>query len=132
MSRFLYNEAGKDVTKMTLKEQTEIFAINLTRVLKDKGLTQKEVADGIGVSQQTFNMWCVGKNLPRMDKIEKLSDYLGIRKADLLDSRDALMDETLEEAFERRPEMRALFKVASGCTPEEIEQALKIIEALKK
>lgn len=117
---------------MTLKEQTEIFAINLTRVLKDKGLTQKEVADGIGVSQQTFNMWCVGKNLPRMDKIEKLSDYLGIRKADLLDSRDALMDETLEEAFERRPEMRALFKVASGCTPEEIEQALKIIEALKK
>ena len=36
------------------------------------------------------------------------------------------------EALRTRPEMRMLFKVAEDATPEDIKQAVKIIEALRK
>lgn len=116
---------------MTMKEQTEIFTKNLVRLLKERNLTQKEVADAIGVSQQTFNMWCVGKNLPRMDKVEKLSNFLGVRKSDLLDNPEKQLEETLEEAFDRRPDMRALFMLAKNCTPDEIEKFTRMLQAYK-
>lgn len=70
---------------MTLKEQTEIFAKNLKKYLEEKNLKQKEVAEAIGVSPQTFNYWVLGKNLPRMDKIQLLADFLGVRYTDLSD-----------------------------------------------
>lgn len=115
---------------MTLKEQTEIFSRNLNKYLQEKKLTQKEVAEAIGVSHQSMNFWTQGRNLPRMDKIQLLAEYLGVRYSDLL--YDDPLEETLEEAFDRRPDMRALFQLAKDCTPEQIEQAMKIIEALNK
>ncbi len=70
---------------MTDTEQRAIFSTNLNRYLSDAGLTQKEIADKIGVSPQTFNTWCKGIAIPRMGKIQKLADYFGIQKSDLID-----------------------------------------------
>lgn len=114
---------------MTLKEQTEIFAKNLNKYLQEKNLTQKEVADAIGVSQQSMNYWAMGRNLPRMDKIQLLAEYLNVRYTDLIT--DDPMEETLEEAFDRRPDMRVLFSVAKDCTPEEIKFTIKMLETFK-
>lgn len=41
------------------------------------------------------------------------------------------LEEYLEE-LKNRPEMRMLFKLAKGATKEDVEQAVKIIEALQK
>ena len=49
--------------------------------------TQKEVADAIGVSPQTFNTWCQGIALPRMGKVQLLADYFNIGKTDLIDEK---------------------------------------------
>lgn len=114
---------------MTLKEQTEIFAKNLNRYLQEKRLTQKEVADAIGVTQQSMSFWMQGRNLPRMDKIQLLAEYLGVRYTDLIC--DNPLEETLEEAFDRRPDMRMLFQVAKNCTPDEIEKFTAMIQAYK-
>lgn len=114
---------------MTLKEQTEVFSRNLNKYLKERNLTQKEVAEAIGVSQQSMNYWSSGRNLPRMDKIQLLADYLGIRYSDLL--YDDVMEETLQEAFDRRPDMRVLFQLAKNCTPEEINLVARMLEAFK-
>ena len=43
----------------------------------------------------------------------------------------SMYNEYLEE-LKNRPEMRMLFSLAKGATKEDIEQAVKIIEALKK
>ena len=67
---------GDDLQKM-------IFKNNLLYYLGDK--QQKEVADAIGVSPQTFNTWCQGIAIPRMDKMQLLADYFGITIPDLLD-----------------------------------------------
>lgn len=70
---------------MTDDEQKRIFSKNLLKYLNLYGKTQREVADAISVSPQTFNTWCQGIALPRMGKIQKLSDYFNIEKTDLID-----------------------------------------------
>ncbi len=62
-----------------------LFAKNLNKYLAISNKSQKEVADAIGVSPQTFNTWCQAIALPRMGKVQKLADYFHIGKSDLID-----------------------------------------------
>ena len=71
----------------------EVFAKNLRRHMESKGITQKELAEIIGVSAPTMNDWLQAKKYPRIDKIEKLADYFGVLKSDLI-------EEKTEEHFE--------------------------------
>lgn len=70
---------------MTDSEQKIIFAKNLNKYLSLSNKSQKEVADAIEVSPQTFNTWCQAIALPRMGKVQRLADYFGIGKSDLID-----------------------------------------------
>ena len=73
---------------MTELEQKRIFSTNLCALLSARQLTQREVADSIGVSAQTFNTWCRGVAIPRMDKIQRLADYFHVEKSILIDPSD--------------------------------------------
>ena len=64
-----------------------VFAQTLQRYIAEAGKTQKEIADIIGVSAPTFNEWVSGKKFPRIDKIQKLADYFGILKSDLIEEK---------------------------------------------
>lgn len=72
---------------MADEEQKKIFSRNLNNYLSLNNKTQKEVADAIGVSPQTFNTWCQGIALPRMGKVQLLADYFNIGKTDLIDEK---------------------------------------------
>ena len=74
---------------MADEEQKKIFSKNLNNYLESNFKTQKEVADAIGVSPQTFNTWCQGIALPRLGKVQLLADYFGIGKTDLIDNKSA-------------------------------------------
>lgn len=73
---------------MSEKERKNIFSKNLLRILQQKEKSQIEVANAIGVSQQTFNTWCRGVAIPRMGKIQLLADYFHINMADLIEEHD--------------------------------------------
>mgnify|MGYP002675734906 FL=1 len=73
---------------MADEEQKKIFSRNLNNYLLSNNRTQKEVADAIGVSPQTFNTWCQGIALPRMGKVQLLADYFGVGKTYLIDDKD--------------------------------------------
>ena len=75
---------------MSEDEQKKIFARNLNRILSEHNKTQKEVADAICVSPQTFNTWCQGIALPRMGKVQLLADYFKINKSDLIEPYDSV------------------------------------------
>lgn len=77
---------------MSDEEQKKIFSENLLRYLSESGKTQREVADAIQVSPQTFNTWCQGIALPRMGKVQMLADYFRIKKSDLLDRKSLVPD----------------------------------------
>lgn len=65
----------------------KVFSQNLQRYMAESGKTQKELSDIIGVSAPTFNEWMSGKKFPRIDKIQKLADYFGILKSDLIEEK---------------------------------------------
>ena len=71
----------------------ETFAKNLGHYLSICGKEQKEIAEDIGVATSTFNDWVKGKNYPRIDKIEMLANYFGIKKSDLIEDKKRTPEE---------------------------------------
>ena len=98
--------------------QKKIFAKNLRHYLDRENKTQKEVADAIGVSPQTFNTWLQMVALPRMGKVQALADYFGINKPDLLD------DKPEPHEKPRGVKIPVLGDVAAGIPIEAIEDII--------
>lgn len=63
----------------------ELFAKNLKKYMDEKGKTQKEIAEIVGVAAPTVSEWLSCKKYPRIDKIEILANYFGILKSDLIE-----------------------------------------------
>ena len=55
--------------------------------MESAGKNQKEMAEIVGVSAPTFNEWLKAKKFPRIDKVEKLANYFGILKSDLIEDK---------------------------------------------
>lgn len=97
----------------------EIFSKNLLYYIERKGKTQREVAEVIDVSPSTFNEWVNGKKYPRIDKIEKLANYFGIQKSDLIEKKTKkTTDEQMLNDGERK--LLSLFRQV----PEEMQDVV--------
>lgn len=99
---------------MTDIERKKIFSKNLNYYLSKANQTQREVADAISVSPQTFNTWCQGIALPRMGKVQRLADYFHIEKSDLIDER------TEQPSSPKSNIVKILGRVAAGIPLEAI------------
>lgn len=62
----------------------ETFRTNLKRYLKEKKKTQKDLAEYLEVSPAIVSYYIKGINTPRMDKIDKISEFFGIERSDLI------------------------------------------------
>jgi transcriptional regulator with XRE-family HTH domain len=80
----VYTVNKKGVRKMDNKNQ---FAKNLQYYMDANNKSRSEVADAIGVSYYTYTSWVTGRKYPRMDKVEKLARYFGIKKSDLIEKK---------------------------------------------
>ncbi len=70
----------------------ETFRTNLKRYLKEKKKTQKELAEYLNVSPTIVSYYIKGINTPRMDKIDKITKFLGIERSDLIGHNSDLVD----------------------------------------
>lgn len=116
----------------------QIFAKNFNYYLTISNKTQADIVQDLKITASTVSDWANGKKYPRVDKMQMLADYFGILKSDLTEEHeeskltdDVELQEYLEE-LKNRSEMRMLFSLAKGATKEDVMQAVKIIEALKK
>lgn len=107
----------------------ETMAKNIRRYLDKHGKSMRDLAEAIDVPYNTVNDWCNMKSYPRIDKVERMSEFFGCTKADLVEEESTLRAEVLEKAFGDRPEMRDLFEAADKATPEDIERVIKILNA---
>lgn len=122
---------------MSEQEQRRIFSKNLSRLLEESGKSQKEVADAIAVSPQTFNTWIKEIALPRMGKVQALADYFHVPKSALLEEQRVshYMDpETIFLAQEiyQNPELHMLLDAARDATPAEIKDFYDMIMLMKR
>lgn len=109
-----------------------MFCEQLKKLRKEKECTQEMLANAIGVAKSTISMYENGNREPDFETLEAIADFFNVSVSRLVSKPDT--DEVSEylEELRSREEMRMLFSVTKGATKEEIQQAVKIIEALRK
>lgn len=118
--------------------------ITLARIIEELQIQQKkkiELTDHLGMVNSAFGNWVAGRNYSYKKYLHAIAEFLGVsveylrgetdQKKKPLVNEDEELTEYLEE-LKNRNEMRMLFSVTKDCTKEEVEQAVRIIEALRK
>lgn len=65
----------------------KIMANNIKYYMQKNNVSQADVCKTLGIKTTTFADWVHARTYPRIDKIELLSNYFGISKADLVEQR---------------------------------------------
>ena len=114
----------------------EVFAKNLQHYMNEKGITQKELSEIVGVSAPTVHEWIKAKKYPRIDKIEIMAHYFGILKSDLIE--DKKMKEQPEEmamlaaSIMRDPELLDMIQKYQNLSAKNKIAVIQMIENLSE
>lgn len=116
-------------------------------IMKEKELTAYRVSKDTGISQASLADWRKGRSKPKIDKLQKLSEYFGVSIQYLTGESDQIDDtqqmqapngyyvdkETAEyaEMLRTRPGARLLFSAAKGISKDDLQKAVEYIEFLK-
>lgn len=111
-------------------EHRAIFAENLKRQMQESGKTRKDISEALGLSYFTVTDWVKGKKMPRMDKVEKLANYFGCLKSDLIEEKERQSTES--ELSERKREFMRKVERMSDAQLEKLEQILALVENIDK
>jgi len=106
----------RERNKMTLEEVGKICGVHKSTVSRwEKGETDKislPILQLLAKHYHVSESWLAGKDTPMTDEDTELAEYL--------------------EELKNRSELRMLFKLAKNATKEDVEQAVRIIEAIAK
>lgn len=64
----------------------ELMAQNIKRFMDAKGITRSELCQALGFNYSTLADWLHARKYPRIDKIERMANYFGVTKADLVEA----------------------------------------------
>lgn len=103
-----------------------IFARNLQEQMDINRKSRKDVADALGVSYYTYTDWIKGKKYPRIDKIERLANYFGIPKSELIEDHS----EKLADFDEFSEKKQALIDFARLVPEDKASMVLKVLKSI--
>lgn len=66
-------------------ENKDILAKNLRKYIAMSGKDRKEIARALGFPYSTLTDWVNANKYPRINNIEKMADYFGVSKSDLIE-----------------------------------------------
>ena len=89
----------------------------LQELRKEKGLTQEQLAEHIGVARRTISRWETGSNMPDLDILIELSDFYAV------DLRELLSGERRSEQMNK--EMKDMVLQVADYSNEEKERLLR-------
>ena len=75
-----------------MTENKEVMASNIKYYMELNHVNSTEMCKALGFKQSTFSNWINAKIYPRIDKIEKMANYFGITKADLVEEKPKSFD----------------------------------------
>lgn len=61
------------------------IAINIKRLMFERDLSQKELADKLGVTQAAVSAWCNGIRMPKAEMLDKLCEVLQTDRSGLVE-----------------------------------------------
>lgn len=113
---------------------------NIISLCKEKGIKGGKMCTDIGISKGTLTDLKMGRQTSLSAvKAQKIADYFGVSVGYLLGAEEKEKplvngDKELTEYLEMlktRPECRMLFQLTKNATKEDVEAAVRIIEALR-
>lgn len=110
------------MARQTDRDQTEIIARNITRLLRLTGMTQADLASYLKVSKQAVTNWVNAKNAPDIANIQRIADKFGVGILDIIDA--PKKPSTYQRAW--------LMDKAANATDEEIAKVAKFWELMDK
>ena len=70
-----------------------IMAENIKRYMEKKDINAKQLAEILDFPYTTVLSWINATNYPRIDKIEQMADFFGVKKSDLIEDKiDAIIN----------------------------------------
>jgi transcriptional regulator with XRE-family HTH domain len=66
-------------------ENKLIFSRNLKKYIVNSGKDRKEIARALSIPYSTLTDWVNANKYPRINNIEKMADYFGVSKSDLIE-----------------------------------------------
>jgi len=95
---------------------------NLGYYLSLRGMSQKELAEHLGVSQSAVTNWIKGKNSPDIETVALICDLFHISVVDLFGrDKDVKMSEAEEkvlEQYRRKPDLQRAVNILLGVSSE--------------
>jgi transcriptional regulator with XRE-family HTH domain len=58
--------------------------LRIREVLKQKQMTQQELADQLGVSKVTVSYWCNNQTVPSLETLKKIATLLKVKLTELI------------------------------------------------
>ena len=103
---------------------------------KRKGVTPTRAAIEMGLSKSTPTAWKKQGITPQAAQLQKIADYFGVSVDYLCGKKEKPLvndDEELTEYLEQlrtRPELKMMFQLTKDASKEDVEKAVKVIEAM--
>lgn len=105
---------------------------------KKRKMTMKQLGDVLDLAESTISQYENGKRQPDYETLLRLGEFFGVSVGYILGAEEKMPlvndDEELSELLEMlktRPECRMLFQLSKDATKEEVEKAVRIIEAIR-
>lgn len=118
-----------------------VFYDKFVCLCSKKGVSPSRAAVEAGISKSLVTKWKTNNiQNPSMDILRKLSKYFNVSVSELIEEEENKEkplingDEELTEYLEilkTRPEVRMLFQLSKDATKEDVEAAVRIIEAIR-
>ncbi len=116
-----------------------LFSKNLNYYLDKNDKTQLDLANHLGVSTSAVSAWCRGIKIPRMDKVDAMCKYFGIKRSDLMEDKSDmpdhvsyyLNDETAKVAQEIFEKDKVLFDVYRSSDKDRLIEYAKRLKSLR-
>ena len=71
-----------------MSSEREVMSKNLRKYIDGRGIDQKILAEYLGVSEMSVSNWVSGSKYPRISNIQKMADYFGVKKTDLIEDKE--------------------------------------------
>lgn len=121
-------------------EVTTLFQYERFEQLRlSRGVTKTFIAQSLGRSATLCQDWKQQKSQPSDKQLREVARILGTTPEYLRGETDEISPDAMSEEMEQlltslreREDMRMLFKLAQDASPEDVRQAVKIIEALRR
>lgn len=121
------------------KEFNMLFAKNLLFQMEKNGMSQKELAQKIGVVPATVTWWVKGIKTPRMDKVDEMCKIFGCTRSDLLTDTTKRPEsyyinkeaEEIANFLHESPEYRVLFDASRKIKKEDIQFVKTLLDKFR-